>query len=135
MNNYSFIYHPIVKLHDIIPGILPGIEKMITIHFDDNENIIKGLLTEKENRIHQTKPLNLDKILASMQRYMEEKNPYDWYSKQNLPFDIEKNSSIPTMNIFSELQNIVLLIRVPDMKQELNDLIFLYLNENPSNFG
>jgi hypothetical protein len=39
------------------------------------------------------------------------------------------------MNIFSELQNIVLLIRVPDMKQELNDLIFLYLNENPSNFG
>lgn len=135
MANYSFIYHPLVKLHDIIPGILPGIEKMITIHYDDNEKIIKGFLTEKENRIHQTKPLNLDKTLASLQRYMEEKNPYDWYNRQNLPFEIEKNSSTPSMTIFSELQNIVLLIRVPDMNQELNDLVFLYLNENPSNFG
>lgn len=135
MANYSFLYHPIVKLHDIIPGILPGIEKMITIHYDDNERIIKGFLTEKENRVHDTKPLNLDKILTLLQRYMEEKNPYDWYNRQNLPFEIEKNRSSPTMTIFSELQNIVLLIRVPDMKQELNDLIFLYLNENPSNFG
>ncbi len=135
MENYSFLYHPVIKLHDIVPGILPGIEKMITIHYDDHERMIKGYLTEKENRIHQTKPLNLDKILTSLQRYMEEKNPYDWYNRQNLPFEIERNSSSPTMTIFSELQNIVLLIRVPDMKQELNDLIFLYLNENPSNFG
>lgn len=135
MVNYSFIYHPLVKLHDIVAGILPGIEKMITIHYDDNEKIIKGILTEKENRIHQTKPLNLDKILPSLQRYMEEKNPYDWYNRQNLPFEIEKSRSSPTMTIFSELQNIVLLIRVTDIKKELNDLIFLYLNENPSNFG
>ena len=135
MANYSFIYHPLVKLHDIIPGILPGIEKIITIHYDVNDKIIKGFLTEKENRIHRTKPLILDKTLTSLQRYMEEKNQYDWYSRQNLPFEIEKNSSSPSMTIFSELQNIVLLIRVPDMKQELNDLVFLYLNENPSNFG
>lgn len=135
MASYSFINHPLVKLHDIIPGILPGIEKMITIHYDDHERMIKGKLTEKENRSHTTLPLNLDKILPSLQRYMEEKNPYDWYNKQNLPFEIEKNQSTPSITIFSELQNIVLLIRVPDMKQELNDLIFLYLNENPSNFG
>jgi hypothetical protein len=135
MNNYSFIYHPVVKLHDIIPDILPGIEKMITVHYDGSENIIRGFLTEKGGKEHTTIPLNLDKILTTLQRYMEEKNPYDWYNRQNLPFEIEKSRSIPTMNIFSELQNIVLLIRVPDMKQELNDLIFLYLNENPSNFG
>lgn len=135
MVNYSFLYHPLVKLHDIIPGILPGIEKMITIHYDDHERLIKGYLTEKENHSHNTLQLNLDKILPSLQRYMEEKNPYDWYNKQNLPFEIEKIQSNPSITIFSELQNIVLLIRVPDMKQELNDLIFLYLNENPSNFG
>lgn len=135
MADYSFIYHPIVKLHDVIPGILPGIEKIITIHYDDQEKIIKGFLTDKENRKHTTQSLNLDTILTSLQRYMEEKNPYDWYNRQNLPFEIEKIQKSPSMTIFSELQNIVLLIRVPDMKQELNDLIFLYLNENPSNFG
>ena len=135
MKNYSFIYHPVVKLHDIIPGILPGIEKMITVHYDANDKIIRGFLTEKKDKEHKTQPLNIEKILTTLQRYMEEKNPYDWYNRQNLPFEIEKSRSVPTMNIFSELQNIVLLIRVPDMKQELNDLIFLYLNENPSNFG
>ena len=135
MTNYSFIYHPIEKLHGIIPDLLPGIEKMITVHYDDKENMIKGILTKKKNKEYESQPLNLDKILTVLQRFMEEKSPYDWFSRQSLPFEIEIKSRNPTINIFSELQNIVLLIRVPDTKNELNDLIFLYLNENPSNFG
>ncbi len=135
MKNYSFIYHPLEKLHGIIPDLMPGIEKIITVHYDEKENIIKGILSEKKNKKYDTKPLNLEKILTVLQRYMEEKNPTDWYSRQNLPFEIEIISKNPKITIFSELQNIVLLIRVPDSKDELNDLIFLYLNENPSNFG
>ncbi len=135
MKNYSFIYHPLEKLHGIIPDLLPGIEKIITVHYDDKEKMIKGILSEKRNKEYESQALNLDKILTVLQRYMEEKNPYDWYSRQSLPFEIEIRSPNPTMNIFSELQNIVLLIRVPDFKNELNDLVFFYLNENPSNFG
>ncbi|MCD4684275.1 MAG: hypothetical protein K8R86_13405, partial [Bacteroidales bacterium] len=135
MKNYSFIYHPLEKLHGIIPDLLPGIEKIITVHYDDKVKMIKGILTEKRNKEYESQPLNLDKILTVLQRYMEEKNPYDWYSRQSLPFEIEIRSPNPTMNIFSELQNIILLIRVHDFKNELNDLVFLYLNENPSNFG
>jgi len=133
--NYSFIYHPIEKLHDVIPDLLPGIEKIITIHYDETRKLITGILSEKNNLSYSTQHLNIDKILPSLQRFMEDKNPYDWYSKQNLPFELEVKREQPTINIFSELQNIVLLIRVPDSTNEFNDLIFLYLNENPSNFG
>jgi hypothetical protein len=135
MDNYTFITHPIEKLHQIIPDILPGIEKIITVHYDEAKSLIIGKLTEKNNHQYVTRHLNLDKILPTLHRFMEEKNPYDWYNRKNLPFEVEIKASEHRINIFSELQNIVLLIRVPDTKQELNDLIFLYLNENPSNFG
>jgi len=135
VQDYSFIYHPLEKLHDVIPKLLPGIEKIITIHYDETRKLITGILSEKNNHKYSTQHLNIDKILPSLQRYMEDKNPFDWYSKQNLPFEIKVESMNPRMNIFSELQNIVLLIRVPDSLNEFNDLIFLYLNENPSNFG
>jgi len=98
VKNYSFIYHPLEKLHGIIPDLLPGIEKMITIHYDDKEKMIKGNLTEKRNKEYNSQSLNLDTILTVLQRYMEEKSPYDWYSRQSLPFEIEIKRKNPTIS-------------------------------------
>ncbi len=135
LSSFSFIYHPIEKLHGIIPDIMPGIKKVITAHFDSSKNRITGILTENENGDYATRELNIDTALPSLQRYMEEKSPFSWLSVQSLPFNIEKSTDKLTIDIFSELQNIVLLIRIPDELDQLNDLVFLYLNENPSNFG
>ncbi|HPE58197.1 MAG TPA: hypothetical protein P5514_02415 [Bacteroidales bacterium] len=135
MKTFSFITHPIAQLHDFIPGIMPGIEKIVTVYYNENQNMVIGSLTEKIQKIYSTKPLKIDEILPSLVRLMDDKSPYSWYSRQNLPFEVESRGMNPTITIFSELQNIVLLIRVPDSKNEMNDLIFLYLNENPSNFG
>ncbi len=135
METYTFIDHPLEKLHQIIPEILPGIEKMITVYYDEGKQQIMGRLTEKKGKEYITRGLNIDKMLPTLQRYMEEKNPYDWYNRENLPFEVEVKYSNPTINIFSELKNIVLLMRIPDMREEFSDLVFLYLNESPSNFG
>lgn len=135
LSKYSFTYHPIKKLHETVPEILPGIEKMVTIHYDPESKILKGILTEKKNNEYTTQPLQIDTILPSIQRYMEDNNPFDWYRKSSLPFEIEVQRMNPEINIFSEFENIVLLIRIPDEINEFNDLVFLYLNENPSNFG
>jgi hypothetical protein len=135
VESFSFIYHPFVQLHQTIPSLLPGIEKVITVHFDQTDRMIKGMLTEKVNKSYETKNLNIDKILPTLQKYMEVKTPFDWCNKQNLPFEIETKKSTPSLDIFSELQNIVLLLRIPDAAGEFNDLVYLYLNENPSNFG
>lgn len=135
MYNYTFIKHPIEKLHEIVPDILPGIEKIITIHYDESQKIIKGFLSEKQAKEYIKQPLNINSILPSLQRFMEEKNPIDWYGKDTLPFEVDSKTQDKAINIFSELNNIVLLIRIPDSLSKFNDLVFLYLNENPSNFG
>jgi hypothetical protein len=135
MDTYTFIEHPIEKLHQIIPRLLPGIEKIITVHYDEVKGQIIGRLTEKVSQDYKTMGLNIDKMLPTLQRAMEEKSSYDWLNRLTLPFEVEMKKSNPAINIFSELQNIVLLIRVPDIKQEFSDLVYLYLNENPSNFG
>lgn len=135
MHNYTFIKHPIEKLHEIVPDILPGIEKIITIHYDESQKIIKGFLSEKQAKEYIKQPLNINSILPSLQRFMEEKNPIDWYGKDTLPFEVDSKTQDKAINIFSELNNIVLLIRIPDSLSKFNDLVFLYLNENPSNFG
>jgi hypothetical protein len=135
MESYTFIDHPVEKLHQIIPGILPGIEKIVTVYYDETKGQIVGRLSEKKGQQYVARNLIVDKILPTMQRFMEEKNPYDWYNSQTLPFDIEVKPLNPSITIFSELQNIVLLIRITNSGHEFNDLVFLYLNENPSNFG
>lgn len=135
LSSYSFTYHPIEKLHDTIPEIIPGIEKVVTVHYDASRKLIFGILTEKGNKGYTTKSLNIETSLPILQRYMEEKNRYDWYARSNLPFEIDVKEKNPKITIFSELQNIVLLVRIPDETNTLNDLVFLYLNENPSNFG
>ncbi len=135
VNRFSFITHPVLQLHEFIPGIMPGIEKIVTVHYDENLGMILGTLTEKQNKTYSTRKLNIEEILPSLTRLMDDKSPYSWFSRQNLPFEVEKRGMNPSITIFSELQNIVLLIRVPDSKQEMQDLVFFYLNENPSNFG
>jgi len=136
MENYSFIDHPIEKLHQIIPGLLPGIEKIITVYRDETRGRIVGQLSENKNHMYKKSELNIDdNILVILERLMEEKNPYDWHSQQNLPFDIDVKSSYPSIGLFQELQNIILLIRIPDSNHDRSDLVFLYLNENQSNFG
>ncbi|MEZ5198876.1 MAG: hypothetical protein R2764_21615 [Bacteroidales bacterium] len=135
MYNYTFIKHPIEKLHEIVPDILPGIEKIITIHYDETLKLIRGLVSEKQAKKYLKQQLNINSILPTLQRFMEEKNPIDWYGKNTLPFEVDAKTQNKAINIFSELNNIVLLIRIPDSLNKFNDLVFLYLNENPSNFG
>lgn len=134
LRNFSFIRHPVESLHDVLINVLPGIEKIISVHVDDHQKL-SGLLTEKEVQTYQTRSLNLNKIEPMLTRFRHEQNPFDWYSRQNLPFEIDKKTGNPTIDIFSELQNVVLLIRIPEQNTNENILLFIYLNENPSNFG
>lgn len=134
LKSFSFITNPAEGLHEMVTRILPGIEKIISVHGDDPEKPT-GLLSERENNSYKTRKLDLTKIEPLLTRFRNEQNPFDWYSRQNLPFEIDKKTGQPTIDIFSELQNVVLLIRLPEPGLQKNILLFIYLNENPSNFG
>ena len=134
MKNYSFIKQPVEGLHEAVINILPGIEKIISVHADGSDKL-SGLISERENKKYYTRTLDLSKIEPMLKRFRYDHNPFDWFSRQNLPFEIDKRTGSPTIDIFSELQNVVLLIRIPDNETGNNVLVFIYLNENPSNFG
>ena len=134
LKSYSFTKEPVEGLHNAVINILPGIEKVISVRTDESKKL-SGLLTEKEIRDYRPRSLDLSRIEPMLKRFSYDHNPFDWYSRQNLPFEIDKKTGNPTIDIFSELQNVVLLLRIPEEDTGENVLVFIYLNENPSNFG
>jgi hypothetical protein len=135
MTEFSFIHHPVENMHRIIPSLMPGIERILTIHYDDTRKEIIGLVTNREDREYKTAIMDITKSLPVLQKFMDDKTPFNWYNKNHLPFSVAKSENNPSLDIFTELQNNVLLIRLPDELNQFKDLIFLYLNSNPSNFG
>lgn len=133
MNTFTFVKHPVEKLHDFLPDLMPGIEKVISVHKE--EGSLKGLLTKKKGKDYSTVTLNLESMTTVLEKFLDEKSPYNWYNKEHLPFDIKDPAAKFTMDIFSELQNVILLIRLPATSLTDKSLAFIYLNENPGNFG
>jgi len=93
------------------------------------------MLSEKKGRSYQTILLEVSGIFQLIKKYTEDKQTYSWHSRETLPFDIEVIKKNPEVDIFSEFHNVVLLIRIPDEETHLNSLVFIFLNQNPSNFG
>lgn len=135
MKNYTFIKHPIEALHGFVTSLLPGVEKVITIYSDDESEKLIGHITEKSNREYQTSGLDIDDIKDKLLRFMQEKVPHDWFNRQNHPFNLDKKSKNLSPDIFSELQNVILLLRFPEKNKLLSSLVFIFLNDNPGNFG
>lgn len=132
---FTFIENPVVRLHKAIPSILPGIEKMVTVNNRKDQSLPELLITEKSHRSYTTRRVDPGDSLGRLRKLMQDKTPYDWTSKERLPFEVERSGQTTSPEIFHELKNVVLLLKIPVQGLELNDLIFLYLNENQSNFG
>lgn len=135
MKTFTFIKHPIEALHGFITNMLPGIEKVITIYSDDESEKLVGHLTEKSLHEYQTTNLNTEDLKGKLLRYMQEKNPFDWFNRQNHPFILDKKVQSLPNDIFSELKNVILLLRFPEKNKLLSSLVFIFLNDNPGNFG
>lgn len=135
MNSYSFTEHPFIGLLDTVRSVIPGIEKVVTVFYNKSSNAIEGILSEKKNGNYKTSDLDINNIYEPIQNFRKEKIPYVWYNKESIPFEISNPPNSHIINLFTELKNIVLLIRIHNEDDKLNDLVFLYFNENPSNFG
>lgn len=121
------------SLHDFIPELLPGIKKVISVYYDEGK--LKGIFTKKTGNAYSTKSMNLEGMDGVLERYMESNSHYDWYSKQSLPFEVHDLDTKAIKDIFSELENVVLLIRLSNTAKNKKSLVFIYFQENPGNFG
>ena len=135
MHRFDFIENPFSNLHETAVSILPSIEKVVTVFYDDASKSLKGIASEKKNGTHKTKELEVNPISELLLPFRKDKMSYSWFNKESIPFEVEYKNSSATIDIFTEFENVVLLLRLPGGQKGLSDLAFLYFNENPGNFG
>ncbi len=114
--------------------LVPGIEKMIAIYYDEKADSMQGRLMSGNTEERKIEEINVLDSRDLVGRMRIEKSRFNWYSRDDLPFDLER-SLRREASIFSELDNIVLLLRFKNMADKLNDLLFIYFNRNFGNFG
>lgn len=131
-NIFSFIKPPIIGLIESSIHIIPGLDKVIALYYDNDEKKLKskGVYANQDNII--TDFIITDSKLS--QELRDQKIKYRWMSVNNLPFNTEQIGA-KEHNLFDEYNNIVLCIGVNNMYDNKVDLLFLYLNYNKGNFG
>ncbi len=135
VHKFDFIDNPFISLHKTAISILPGIEKVITVFYSPESKCLKGIVSEKQNGGYEAKELDVGTISEDLNPFRKDKTPFSWYNEDSIPFKVKKKNSTPLIDIFTELENVVLLLRLPSSQKGFSDLVFLYFNENPSNFG
>jgi hypothetical protein len=133
MSQLSFIQSKNELLLNIASGIMPSADRYISVVKDDDELIFTGLANEGgiEELVLKEKPYVYDII----NRLREKSVTYEWINPEDLPFDSAKNESADERDLFSEKENVVLLIRIPSDGGTHKDLLFIYFRKNLSNFG
>lgn len=124
---------PSLRILDKIPGLIPGIEQVVLIHYQQDTASVAGFLHKKEDQRYKTDPIRLEVGTTLIMEMSSFNQPYRWYQKDQVPFEIISKDKVQ-LTIFSELKNSVLLIKLNNPTFKWSALFFLYFNENLSNF-
>lgn len=135
MSEIQFQFHtePTYLLQSI-SGLLPNLEKIIVVYRNEKGNEIEVLMKNYDETYPSPLVLSKDFDYYGLERLLEGKPKYQWTDEQSLPFK-QKLSAINQKDVFSELKNTILLIRLHNKKLKYNDLYLLYFNPDSSNFG
>jgi FtsZ-binding cell division protein ZapB len=79
-------------------------------------------------------PYKINDSNLRIRKFRSDSSPYLWIRPEDVPFEISPKEKIQ-LNIFNELTNNVLLIRFKSELDSLNDLLFIYFNQNLNSFG
>jgi hypothetical protein len=133
---FSFIGDEFENVFQYSDLFLPGIEKITGIYYSQKEKKIRII---PRNRDHETENnywdiLGKPETMIMIQKFRTDNHSFVWVKKEELPFEIApRRLTVPT--IFSELDNVILILRFKNEHDKLNDLLMLYFNQNLGNFG
>jgi hypothetical protein len=133
---FSFIGDEFENVFQYSDLFLPGIEKIAGIYFSQKEKKIRILSRKRD---HETDDnfeefLRRPETMVMIQKFRTENHQFAWIKKEDLPFEITpQRLTVPT--IFTELDNVILVLRFKNDHDMLNDLLMIYFNQNLGNFG
>jgi hypothetical protein len=116
---------------------LPGIEQITGIYFSNRDKKLT-ILSRKRNEDIE---LNCEEVLQKrenvvmIQKFRTDSHPYAWIRKDDLPFETPRSKKVIAPTLFTEFENIILLLRFENHEDHLFDLLLIYFNQNLGNFG
>ncbi|MFH0894433.1 MAG: hypothetical protein V2A54_08350 [Bacteroidota bacterium] len=131
---FSFIENTQVTVLSKIPSIVPGIEKSVAIFYDEQSDSLNALSLSKHNTDQIPEAIDLAGSIASLQELRSMSNSFHWYGKSEIPFEIHEPSR-KEITLFTELEHLVLLVRVRNIHDNQFDLYFIYFTDNMSALG
>lgn len=131
---FSFSEKPVLFILQLIPTLLPGIDKIISVYFSPEDNLLHSDQLRNENNEYIREAFQVSDSISLFDRLRSDNAPYSWLRKEDLPFEIKSKEKVQ-LEIFNELNNSILLIRILNDSDRKSDLFFIYFNQDLSNFG
>ena len=120
---FTFSKHPIKHLIEDHFGLFTGVQKIVAIYANTN-NEINGIAKSSA----ETNELNLLDFISDIHKIRNEKGAFSWHEESNLPFKI-RQAGVFQQEIFAELEKTVLLIKIDSELDGKKDLLFVYFDK------
>jgi len=134
---FSFIGDEFENVFHYSDLFLPGIEKIVGIYYSNKDRQIRILsrIREEETETDFDDFLQKRENNVMIQKFRAGSQPYIWIKKNDLPFELHSEQKLLPPNLFTELENVILVLRFGNESDQLNDLLLIYFNQNLGNFG
>lgn len=136
MSNFSFTGNPVIKAMQLSSSILPGIEKVVTIYYSPESSSVKAksfLNTINSEPI--VEEIFIDEHSGQTDKLRRQYSYFHWLRKDDVPFEIQEKKKDSQMNVFNELENVILSLGFLNPDDRKHDILLLYFNQDLSNFG
>jgi hypothetical protein len=134
---FSFIGDEFENIFYYTDLFLPGIEKIMGVYHSSRDRQINIISRERMEGVSKNyaEVLNDRDNLIMIQKYRSSGVPFNWIKKDDLPFEISVQQKLVVPTLFTELENVILILRFKNDLDQLNDLLLIYFNQNLGNFG
>jgi hypothetical protein len=136
MSSFSFTGNPILKALNLSASFLPGIEKVVAVYFSPDDSTVKAKsFLNKLNAESICDDLVIDDYEVQIDKMRKSISYFEWLRKDDIPFEERQKKKAAQMNVFHELENIILSIGFLNEYDSKYDLFLIYFNQDLSNFG
>jgi hypothetical protein len=132
---FSFVRHPVVKLLRYGHLLVPGVERVDVVYYDEQQQQLQARTMRNGNEMPYGEPMNISNCVAAVEKLRKRRTAFEWLQKEALPW-IDDNTENIKNDLLSELQKLVLMLAVDNAEDSnSSDLVFFYFHAGFSNLG
>lgn len=130
----SILSHPFYLILKNADRLLPGLEKLVAIFNDPEKDLLTAKMISRESESDYAEDIDIGDNKVILQKLRSKKTHIDWLTRNSLPFETE-SENVNQYQIFSAIKDTVLILRFPNEKDGLYDMLLIYFMESSLTFG